>query len=686
MKPTHLAHRPRPASAGLPGSVLAGAALALGMAGLLAAAPGAQASPLKLSATLTSLPPSQAGAAVIVPALDTPPAETAAPVATAAPEATPRKGGKRMAYHALAAASYSSAGAMPATSGAATPPTLTPWTPPVTSPVAAAPAIPTRNLETLVPSSRVSEANWGRGRFVYRAESKRLVDVLQDFAASQGIPAVVADGLDGIVNANFDAKPREFLDSVARAYNMLWYHDGSALYFYPGRAIQSRMFRIKGFSRDQLVSMLQSLDVGDKRYPIRFDAASSTIYVSGPPRHVELVSSALEALDAGVTASAERTVRVFALQFASASDRTMGDTTVPGVASTLRKLYGKEDSEGLAASRATSAEAVEKIREQTRKKMSAYVPVPSANQFLPPLPRANPAEGSRPPEPVSLHATGDKPEDAPPRFEADEGTNSVVVQGRADRMDEYEALVRRLDQKPQLVELEATIIEVNSDSVDALGVNWSLRAGTSTVQMNLPVPNAASALGTIVADAGRHLLATVNALQSQGKARILSKPSVLGVANRAAVMREKRVATVRVAGNLEANLFQIEAGTLLQMTPQVTRMDGVNNIKLTLYIEDGAFETNVVDQVPIVKKTEIRTEAHVLEGESLLIGGITVESDSTTDNAVPGLSKIPVVGAAFRNTERQTRRTERLFLITPRVLAQGPSSTVSSISQEVRKP
>ncbi len=58
--------------------------------------------------------------------------------------------------------------------------------------------------------------------------------------------------------------------------------------------------------------------------------------------------------------------------------------------------------------------------------------------------------------------------------------------GRADRMAEYESLIHRLDQKPQLVELEATIIEVNSDSVDALGVNWSLRAGTSSIATNLP--------------------------------------------------------------------------------------------------------------------------------------------------------------------------------------------------------
>lgn len=658
--PPHPTRRP---ARGLHGGAIAGALIALGMAGL----PSAHASddaPLRLS---TSFGGSDA--------------PIARPARPSADQAHPHR---QSTARALAVASAGAAtGAAGATAAVA---------PAFTAPVAVAPNPAGRSLETLTTGARASEP-WSRGQFIYRAENKRLADVLQDFAASQGIPAVVADGLDGTVNASFDARPREFLDSMARAYNMLWYYDGSALYFYPGKSIQSRLFRIKGFNRDQLTSMLQSLNVGDRRYPIRYDAVSSTIYVSGPPRHVELVTSALDALDAGVTASAERTVRVFRLQFASASDRNLGNTTVPGVASTLRRLYGNEggSNPGLAASQAATAEVIEKIEQQTRRRMGAYVPVPSANQFLPPLPRANADEGTRPPMPVSLpsassSAAATKSEDAPPRFEADEGTNAVVVYGRADRMSEYEALIGRLDQRPQLVELEATIIEVNSDSVDALGVNWSLRAGTSTVSTGLPVPSSPAALGTIVLDAGRHLLASINALEAQGKARILSKPSVLGVANRAAVMREKRVATVRVAGNLEANLFQIEAGTLLQMTPQVTAVDGRNTIKLSLYIEDGAFEANSVDQIPIVKKTEIRTEAHVREGESLLIGGITIETENTQNNAVPGLSKLPVVGGAFRNTEHTTRRTERLFLITPRVISQGAQPVDVALSSEVRKP
>jgi len=501
--------------------------------------------------------------------------------------------------------------------------------------------------------------------------------VLQDFAASQGVPAVVADGIEGVVNANFDTKPRLFLDGIARAYNMLWYYDGTAFYFYPGRAIQSKMVRLKGYRRDRLMSLMKSLDLDDQRYPIKFDERQQTLFISGPPRHVELVTSALESLDADVAEGAGRTVRVFALRFGSAADRAMGDTTVPGVASMLRKLYTHSGDANSA-----NTDAVNDLKDGVKgssapSRLAGMMPKAAMPQSVlaPPRKIADSPKGPQ-------HAPGapSDPDDVPPTFEADEGTNSVVIHGRADRMGEYRTLIQRLDQKPLLVELEATIIEVNSDSVDALGVNWSIRGSRGSFSVTSPqsgvlTDTGSYSLGTVISNAGRELLARVNTLQGEGKARILSKPSVMGVANRPAVMREKRVATVRVAGNLEANLFQIEAGTLLEMTPQVTgASSGVNNIKLSLYIEDGAFETVVVDQIPVVKKTQIRTEAYVREGESLLIGGITSETDISQNNGVPGLSRVPVLGALFRSREHQTHRVERLFLITPRVLDSTASA------------
>jgi len=189
--------------------------------------------------------------------------------------------------------------------------------------------------------------------------------------------------------------------------------------------------------------------------------------------------------------------------------------------------------------------------------------------------------------------------------------------------------------------------------------------------------NGTYTIGTLVADAGRQLMLRINAMQGEGKARVVSKPSVLGVANRPAVMKEKRVATVRVAGNLDAKLYQIEAGTLLQVTPQVVSSGGVNQIKLSLYIEDGNFEATSVDAVPVLKKTEIRTEAHVREGESLLIGGLMVEASTDQQSGVPLLKDVPLVGGLFRWSGSRATRTERLFLITPKLVGGNAAPALS---------
>lgn len=545
---------------------------------------------------------------------------------------------------------------------------------------------PARAPRPLHATLAVIEKTGKRGtepRFVYRAEGKRLAEVLQDFAASQSLPVIVADGVEGVVNASFDTPPENFLNAVSKAYGILWYHDGTALYFYPAKAIQSRLFRLKGYSRKEVVELLDSLGLGNSRYPLKFNDAQKTLLVYGPPRQVELVASALDSLDLGASEGNERVVRVFPLRFAAAGDRVLGAVTVPGIASTLRSLYARGGTDGGDASQPSRS---------TAQKMKAIQPMVGGNKLMPGLSSA-PHDGKAAADKDSQRGLSSPVnfDDDQPSFEPDEGTNAVIVQGRAHRMREYEALVRRLDQKPVLVELEAMIIDVSADNARSLGVDWSVQGARATVSMTSPgsgVPPIGGAqgligggtysIGTLVTDAGRQLMMRVNALQGEGKARIVAKPSVLGVVNRPAVMKEKRVATVRVAGNLEANLFQIEAGTLLQVTPQVALVDGANQIKLSLYIEDGSFESSSVDQVPVVKKTEIRTEAYVKEGESLLIGGLIIEANTEQESGVPGLRSIPLLGGLFRWSGTRSTRTERLFLITPKLVGQPSTLPASS--------
>lgn len=534
---------------------------------------------------------------------------------------------------------------------------------------------------TLVATSGISPV-WAQSpfagkKFVYRAEGKKLPDLLQDFAASQSMPIVVDAGVEGVVNADFNTKPEDFLNALSRTYGIIWYFDGTTLFVYPSRAMQSKVFRMRGYDRQQVRQMLSSLNLGDPRFPLRFDDSAQTLLAYGPPRHIELVTTVLEQLERGSHDSVGKSIKVFPLRFASAGDRQFGNSKVPGLVSTLNSLFTNGASgsgaggnprgvvnsvmgRGDGGNKAKSAQGNfgMSLDSQTNRR--------EAEMRATPLEAADPAQSG---------------ESERPYFQADESTNSVIVRGQPDRMNEYGALIAQLDVAQDLVEIEASIIDISSDEFESLGVDWDLvRNGANRLSVSggSPAANTGGSavesvtgtnITTVIGNAGQQLLARIRALEGKGKANILSRPKVLGAVNRMASMVDKRVASVRVAGNLDANLFTVEAGTTLQVTPQIVIYPDHRNVRLSLSIQDGNFEGTVVDSVPIVKQTEINTEATIREGESLLIGGISIESDGLSRTGVPWFSKIPVFGAAFRHTEGKKFRSERLFLITPKVIS-----------------
>jgi type III secretion protein C len=526
--------------------------------------------------------------------------------------------------------------------------------------------------EASSPHVPVGGLSWNVNHFTYEADGKRLSEVLQDFAAVEGLPAIIADGIDGVVHGTFDTAPEAFLDAMAKTYGVIWYHDGSSLYFYPAKAAQSKLFHLKGYSRQQVEQLLTSLNLGDSRFPLRYNKHSKTLMAYGPPRHLEIVAQALDALDNGLQESNATVVRVFPLRYATASDRTLGNTNVPGLVTALRGIYGDNNanSAGKVMPDANNASMFTKM--QAMRSVSDGHEPSSANASTQIAAGEAPSAGSgqrgfRPPA----------DDQDTPHFEADGATNSVVVRGRQQHMSEYEYLIRRLDRRPMLVELEATIIDVDADSVQGLGIDWGFGSSKGLVtasgsggssQDSVLSGAGGYAMSTLWGNAGRALLARVHVLQSKNEARIIAKPRVLGVVNRPAVMSQTYSASVRVSGNQDAQLFNVEVGTKLEVTPQTSDENGVTRLKLGINIQDGQFDSRVVDNVPVVKHSEIRTEAHVVEGESLLIGGISVDTNATGEEGVPVLSRIPVLGALFRKTGEHKSRSERLFLITPRLV------------------
>ena len=86
--------------------------------------------------------------------------------------------------------------------------------------------------------------------------------------------------------------------------------------------------------------------------------------------------------------------------------------------------------------------------------------------------------------------------------------------------------------------------------------------------------------------------------------------------------------------------------------------------------------------IPPVKQTKINTQALISMGESLLIGGYYFEESEETESGVPVLSSIPIIGNLFKNSAKNSRRMERLVLITPRIISLDEARALPPQIQE----
>ena len=237
--------------------------------------------------------------------------------------------------------------------------------------------------------------------------------------------------------------------------------------------------------------------------------------------------------------------------------------------------------------------------------------------------------------------------------------------------------------EPQSLEIEATIIDLNTDRLRELGINWRYTKGRGSLlfgkgdssDLLLAPTTPAGAITPIgvggfvsaVLGGANEFIARINALELQGAAKVVSSPQVLTLSNVEAVFDNSSTFFVRVAGRDDVDLFNVSAGTTLRVTPHVFKDNNQVRIKMLVSIEDGALSSRTVDTLPVINRSAINTQALIFEGESLLVGGITRESNNDDATKVPFLGDLPVVGGLFRNTSSNKSRVERLFLIQPRL-------------------
>jgi type III secretion protein C len=126
---------------------------------------------------------------------------------------------------------------------------------------------------------------------------------------------------------------------------------------------------------------------------------------------------------------------------------------------------------------------------------------------------------------------------------------------------------------------------------------------------------------------------------------------------------------VRVQGFQDAGLFSITSGTAVRVTPLIVDESAGRSVMLTIAIEDGSLSTTqAVDQIPVILRRAVNTQALMQDGTSLLLAGFTSEETINAVTGVPVLGDLPVLGALFRHTEKKRANMERFYMLTPRLV------------------
>lgn len=525
------------------------------------------------------------------------------------------------------------------------------------------------------------------------AREQPIASFLQDFFGMLDLPVAVSGNVNGAVNGVFRGPADKVLRNVLRSFGLITYYDGSVVYVYSPSEVTTRTFPLRQGTARSVIETAGSMQLPDARNTLRVSQTGALI-ATGNRRFVEMVGELATGQQNQSTNSAPLGFKVYYLHYAWAHDVTAqfggGSTVIPGVATILRSLLTAQRGSEPAPLTQFRSDSEQSLRDKGLRRRGT-LGAKGANPMMPTAETVQQAWGNAPGgvdvavmDARLLDGLRETPSSNQARVEADTRLNAVIVRDLPERLPYYDELIKSLDVEPQALEIEATIIDLKTDKLRELGINWRAsgdrvsflfgegNANDGRLINNIPVqnvtPTGTGGFLSLVLGGRNNFIARIHALQQQDVARIVSSPQIMTLSNVEALFDRTYSFYVPVAGREEVDLFKVSAGTTLRVTPHVFREGDQVHIKLLVQIEDGQFSNATVSSLPVVERSSINTQALILAGESLLIGGMVYERASEGVTKVPFLGDIPVLGNLFKVKSDGGERTERLFLISPRLI------------------
>lgn len=291
-----------------------------------------------------------------------------------------------------------------------------------------------------------------------------------------------------------------------------------------------------------------------------------------------------------------------------------------------------------------------------------------------------------------------------PNVSMSEEINAIIVVGEPEAVKGIKYIIDELDMEKYQVYVQARVIEINKNNTEALGVKWgfdgalvSSSGGLYSLSSNFGGASISKAASTLITlpknlDSGFALGAAIDFLQTNGASKSLSNPSILCVNNKESsiyVGKTISIATGSISSTnaissvgLTNSFKREEVGLTLKIKPRVSSVDKVTldvETKLENILDDG--KNNTTGQ-PITSKQEVKTQAILRHGESIIIGGLVKNYDVTSESKLPILGSIPVLGEyLFSSTSTTNEKDNLIVILTPFVIDK--SEKLSQLQQDL---
>lgn len=275
---------------------------------------------------------------------------------------------------------------------------------------------------------------------------------------------------------------------------------------------------------------------------------------------------------------------------------------------------------------------------------------------------------------------------------ADQDTNALLVSTATKYQDQVREIIGKLDRPVPQVLIKVLIAEVTHNASDDTGVDFSvLNVRASGNGQKVGTTFGAPTNGLVTSVLETNVTATLHALTVAGKVEVLSRPYILTSDNQEATITVGQEVPIITDSRLDTNNNPVntisyrDIGIILDITPHINP-EGVVicdvNPQVSAITDQSVAISSTVSS-PVFSIRQASSRVGIKDGETIVIGGMMQDQNTTSTNKVPLLGDIPLLGLLFRRDEVNKTKTELLFFLTPHV-ATSPDM-LQKMSQEEGK-